>query len=177
MTTPALGLADTKLEVVRGVLDARITGLESVIALLQLMLNERYATQTKALDAAFLAQQTAMRTALEAAEKAVQTALVSAEKAVGKAEVAAEKRFESVNEFRAQLNDQAATFPTRPEVEVRFASLTEKVDALAARQNISGAITQGSDATRDIQRVNIGQIINWLVLAVAVAALLWGRIH
>jgi hypothetical protein len=97
------------------------------------MLNERYAIQTKALDATFLAQQTAMRTALEAAEKAVQTALVSAEKAVAKAEVAAEKRFESVNEFRAQLTDQATTFLTRNEVDVRLNALSEKLDSEAKR--------------------------------------------
>jgi hypothetical protein len=51
-----------------------------------------------------------------AAKEAVQAALVSAEKAVGKAEVATEKRFESVNEFRAQLSDQAAHFSTRDEL-------------------------------------------------------------
>lgn len=36
--------------------------------------------------------------------------------AITKAEDAAEKRFASVNEFRAQLNDQATTFATRREL-------------------------------------------------------------
>lgn len=98
---------------------------------LRTMLDERYATQTKALDAAFLAQQTAMQTALTAAEKAVQTALESAEKAVTKAEVAAEKRFEAVNEFRGQLSDQAALFLQRSEADIRFAALDEKVGSRA----------------------------------------------
>ena len=113
--------------------------LTGQIAGLREMLNERYATQTKALDAAFLAQQTAMRTALEVAEKAVQTALVSAEKAVAKAEVAAEKRFESVNEFRAQLTDQAATFPTRNEVDVRLNAIADKLDTEAKRGTLRAA--------------------------------------
>lgn len=41
----------------------------------------------------------------------------AAGEAVTKAEVASEKRLDSVNEFRAQLSDQAATFLTRREYE------------------------------------------------------------
>ena len=107
---------------------------------LRTMLDERYATQTKALDAAFVAQQTAMRTALESAEKAVATAMIAAEKAVTKAENAAEKRFEAVNEFRAQLADQAGHFINRSEAEVRLLAILDKVataERLAAR-----AVTQ-----------------------------------
>jgi hypothetical protein len=80
------------------------------------LLDERYATQTKALDAAFAA-----------ADKAVQTALLSAEKAVAKAETAAERRFEAVNEFRGQLADQATTFMPRTEADVRLTAMDEKV--------------------------------------------------
>jgi hypothetical protein len=76
----------------------------------------------------FAMHNTAMRTALEAAEKAVATALTSAEKAVAKAEVAADKRFESVNEFRQQLSDQTATFPTRNEMDTRFQALRSDTD-------------------------------------------------
>jgi hypothetical protein len=109
-------------------IEASATRLEDLRAMLQ----ERYATQTKAVDAAFLAQQTAMQTALTAAETAVTKALESAEKAVVKAETAAEKRFESVNEFRAQLADQASTFMPRIEAEARIAVNIEKIDAIAA---------------------------------------------
>lgn len=109
------------------------------------LLDERYATQTKAVDAAFLAQQTAMSTALTAAERAVQTALLAAEKAVNKAEVAAERRFEAVNEFRGQLSDQAATFMPRTEADVRISSLAEKVDAIDKRQDVSHGRSAGLD--------------------------------
>lgn len=98
-------------------------------------LQERYETQTKALDAAFIAQQIATQTALTAAENAVQTALISAEKAVTKAEAAADKRFESVNEFRAQLADQAATFISRTESDAKREALTEKLDSQAKHVN------------------------------------------
>jgi crotonobetainyl-CoA:carnitine CoA-transferase CaiB-like acyl-CoA transferase len=83
---------------------------------LRRLLDERYATQTKALDAAFAA-----------ADKAVTAALLAAKEAVNKAEAAAEKRFESVNEFRAQLSDQAATFVPRGEADARFSALDEKL--------------------------------------------------
>lgn len=103
------------------------------------MLQERYEMQTKAVDAAFNAQQiamqtakieqaTAMTTALDAAKDAVSTAMSASEKAVAKAETSTDKRFEAVNEFRAQLSDQAATFATRNDLDVRFQSLTDKMD-------------------------------------------------
>ena len=68
--------------------------------------------------------------AILAQDKAVQIAMIASEKAVVKAEVAAEKRFESVNEFRAQLTDQATTFMPRAEAEQRLSALAEKIDDL-----------------------------------------------
>jgi hypothetical protein len=98
---------------------------------------ERFEAQTKALDAAFLAQQVAMQAALAAAEKAVSTAMQAAEKAVNKAETAAERRFESVNEFRQQLADQAASFMPRSEAEQRLAAITENYQQLIESQKIA----------------------------------------
>jgi multidrug efflux pump subunit AcrA (membrane-fusion protein) len=90
---------------------------------------QRYDAQIKALDAALLA-----------AEKAVDAALKAAEKAVTKAEIAAEKRFESVNEFRGTLADQAAQLMSRTEVtallaavDARLAAMSEKIDANTLR--------------------------------------------
>jgi hypothetical protein len=68
--------------------------------------------------------------AIAAQDKAVQIAMIASEKAVVKAEIAAEKRFESVNEFRGQLADQAATFMPRAEAEQRMSALGEKLDDL-----------------------------------------------
>lgn len=87
---------------------------------MDLRYQQRYDAQTKALEAALLA-----------ADKAVQAALLAAEKAVIKAETAAERRFESVNEFRGQLGDQAKTFMPRAEYIVQHQSLSDKVDVIA----------------------------------------------
>ena len=81
---------------------------------------QRYDAQTQALEAARL--QTA---------QANEVALTAAEKAVNKAEAAAAERFRSVNEFRGQLADQAATLMLRSEAAVQFNALLEKIEALA----------------------------------------------
>jgi hypothetical protein len=144
------------------------------IADMRLMLQERYETQTKAVDAAFLAQQTAMSTALTAAERAVQTALLAAEKAVTKAEIAANARFDSVNEFRAQLADQASTFVSRGEFSAQHSALADKVEVdskrlnerlsqmelvLTSRLDVAQEQNRGGVEHRSEQRLNAGQAI------------------
>lgn len=114
-------------------LDNLASAVQRQIDDLREMLNERYATQTRAVDAAFLAQSTAMATALTAAERLVQTAASATEKAIGKAELAGDKRFESVNEFRGQLRDQAATFLPRTEYLAGHQSLAEKIEGVGTR--------------------------------------------
>ncbi len=149
------------------------------------MLQERYATQTMAGDAAFLAQQTAMQTALTAAETAVSKALESAEKAVVKAETAAEKRFESVNEFRAQLTDQASTFMPRTEAEQRVGVVSDRIDAVAAelskmitRTEALGVVDRNTERIVEIEnRLNrsegkgVGLNAGWVYLLGALAAI------
>lgn len=70
-----------------------------------------------------------------AQDQAVKTAMQSAEKAVNKAESAAERRFESVNEFRNTLSDQARMLMPRAETEQAVKALSEKLDVLATRVN------------------------------------------
>lgn len=62
-------------------------------------------------------------------------ALAAADKAIQKSEAAVEKRFDAVNEFRAQLSDQAASFMPRKESDVRMDALIERIDASAERIN------------------------------------------
>lgn len=82
----------------------------------------------------------------DAQQSAIGAALQSAQEAVLKAEVATEKRFESVNEFRGTLSDQAATFISRNEIETlraanddRVADLTERLDRMEGRDAGVGA--------------------------------------
>lgn len=70
---------------------------------------------------------------LETLKEYFEQAIRSNALAVLKAEDASEKRFESVNEFRAQLNDQATTFVTRRELE----AVSEKIDRLTAAYRVA----------------------------------------
>lgn len=86
-------------------------------------------------DSRFETQDRAVAAALAAQEKAVAAALAAADRAVAKAEAASERRFESVNEFRSALNDNARTLIPRAEAEERFRGVAEKLDVLTARVN------------------------------------------
>jgi len=172
------GDRDRDIQALRDLVMARFDAGEQRVTDMRVMLDERYATQTKALDAAFLAQQTAMRTALDAAEKAVAAALDSAQTAVAKAETAAEARFSSVNEFRQQLSDQTASFPTRREVDTRFQALADLLEAsrqrfgelelrLTSRLDLGAGAIAGEQAGKAERRMDTGQLVG---IASAIAA-------
>ena len=91
-----------------------------------------FAANEKAIMAAFAANEKLVTAAFNANEKATAAALAAAKEAVAKAESASEKRFESVNEFRGQLRDQAASFITRDEYSIQLKSITDKLDNATA---------------------------------------------
>jgi hypothetical protein len=78
-------------------------------------------------------------------------ALSASEKAVGKAEMATEKRFDSVNEFRAQLKDQASTLMPREESTVKFAGVESKIDELKKEIVLLREFRSGS-GSKDMQK-------------------------
>jgi hypothetical protein len=97
----------------------------------------------------------------EAMDEKTGLALTSSEKAVGKAEVATEKRFDSVNEFRSTLSDQAAHLLPRREADAKFSAYEDKLDdvkkeILSIQQSISviaGAKTQQGESQQKSQWV------------------------
>jgi hypothetical protein len=97
---------------------------------------QRYDAQKEAVATAMIVQSTAMQTALIAQQAAVSAAQAAADKATNKAEVAAEKRFDSTNEFREQLRDQASTLMPRAESEARLSNVVEKIETLRVSQDI-----------------------------------------
>lgn len=99
------------------------------------------------------------RDRFDAQEKAVNAALAAAERAVGKAEAAAEKRFDSVNEFRAQLADQARDFMPRKEFEVQYGALAARVDALTNRDAKNEGHDLGVTASTKIAIAVLGVMI------------------
>ena len=110
----------------------------------QQAVNSALAAQDKATAAAFAAAEKAVAAALAAQEKATAAAFSAANTAVSKAELANEKRLDSVNEFRAQLKDQAATLSTRAEVAVQLKAVNDKVDDIAKQATEIRARSEGA---------------------------------
>jgi hypothetical protein len=143
------------------------------VADMRVLLDERYATQVKALDAAF-----------KAAEQAVTVALANAEKATAKAEMASDKRFDAVNEFRKALTDQTATFLPRAEYDTAHAALADRltvtadrVSALELRLTSRLDRGEGTDAgaagQRNEARLNMGTVVSVALLALSVVTFIF----
>lgn len=96
----------------------------------------------------------------KAMDEKTSLALTASEKAVAKAEIATEKRFDSVNEFRGQLKDQAATLVPRAEAESRFKGIDEKIEAIKT----GGVVTN---------RWTIDKVLMLAVAAIGWILLLW----
>lgn len=107
------------------------------------------------LDQRFSDNDKAVQTALVAQEKAVTAALQASKEAVLKAEIATEKRFDSVNEFRAQLADQSATLMPRSEFQVQHAALNDKIDTL-----IKSTETKSEEYSKQLAALNLSIIGN-----------------
>jgi hypothetical protein len=125
---------------------------------------QRFDDLTKLLDERALGQQTAMS-----------AALASADRATAKAEVAANSRFESVNEFRAQLNDQASTFMTRAEANALLAAVGERLTRIEERLNVGAGQDSGQAEARELRQASARQallIIGSVVATVSVAVAL-----
>ena len=114
---------------------ATIKVLEGSIANIKDFLEQislRFESELRAVHQRMDAKEKADTSALEAAKDAVNVAMTASEKAVTKAEFAAEKRFESVNEFRAQMSDMQQTFARSDNVSIQMAAMQKKVDENAA---------------------------------------------
>jgi hypothetical protein len=118
----------------------------------------------------FEAQSEALKAAFVAADLAVNTAMTAAEKAVAKAEAAAERRFESVNEFRAQLADQASSFMPRTEAEQRITAMSEKIDLLRDFAASSGGRSAGLSAGWSYLAGALGLLVGMVGLILSLSA-------
>lgn len=114
---------------------------------------------------------------------AVDTAFKEAQKAIDKADSATEKRFEGVNEFRAQLSDQATRFVTRETLDALVAKLEvqidrnrEDLDDLSKRVDLREGQTVGSKTTS----ATVTQLVTVSIMAVGllvVVATWWVSTH
>jgi hypothetical protein len=90
-------------------------------------------------------------------EKNINIAMASADKAISKSEMAVEKRFDSVNEFRQTLADQAAHLMPRSEYQVQHIALVDRVEESIERLNTM----ENRGVGRRDASVNIGSSITF----------------
>lgn len=108
--------------------------------------------------------------ALEAARRETSFAHAASEKAIAKAEVANEKRFESVNEFRSQLSDQATTFLPREVAESFFNQLSERVRSIEGHQLTAAGASDQQRRTSDRTQPWVIWVAGALISAAAILA-------
>jgi hypothetical protein len=113
----------------------QITGLRDLSDHRVADLRHLFDHRVDSLEAVIEAKLDAHRAIADAQADKVALALASSDKAVAKAETATEKRFEGVNEFRAQLNDQARTFMPRTESDASALRMAERIQELTDRMN------------------------------------------
>jgi hypothetical protein len=134
----------------------------------QQAVNSALAAQDKATAAAFAAAEKAVAAALAAQEKATAAAFSAANTAVSKAELANEKRLDNVNEFRAQLKDQAATLATRSEVQVQMRALDEKLNLVTTAQTEMRSRSEGATGLWTVLAAGAGLLIGIAMAGLAV---------
>ncbi len=88
----------------------------------------------------------------------------ASEQAISKSEVMTEKRFQSVNAFREQLSDQAATFMPREVSESQIAEIRTALQVLTGRVDMAAGKTLGTTATISLI-IGAITIISTIILA------------
>jgi len=109
----------------------------------------------------------------EADRITLNAALAAADRAVAKAEASTEKRFESVNEFRKTLSDQASTFMLRGEADAKIQALTDKLGAIETRIDKS----EGSQGGKREGLTDLGNVLGYIIGAVGSLAYIWSLFH
>jgi hypothetical protein len=158
--------------------DAAALVLAAEVKAVDMRLAESIAALDQRLSGVINLNEKSVAVALVAAEKAVNAALVAADRAVAKAELASETRFSTMNEFRGQLADQAATFLPRAEysaiqgtLDARLTSeenmhtsnikrLEDKIAAISAVQIASASKSSGMDEAQIEARASAAARLN-----------------
>ncbi len=155
-------------------LDSKIDMIANLISVMSTSVDQRFLDADKAVNAALVAQ-----------EKAVAAALAASEKAVIKAEVSTEKRFDEVAVLRNQISDQATSFMSRTEADIRITGINEKVDSetkrttqrlndlelrLTSRLDLGQGEKQGTKATLTAAYYGISAVL--IVISIVVTVLL-----
>lgn len=112
---------------------------------------------------------------MDASDKAIKAAFESSNTAILKAEAATERRFDSVNEFRAQLNDQATRFMPREVADATFKELRGQLAVQQSRLDASGGRTEGVRMSSGALVAAVGVFVSIIVAVNILVPILTGR--
>ena len=96
---------------------------------------------------------------IQSQKEMVKITMMASKEAVHKAEMANERRFESVNEFRGQLKDHAATLMPRAEVQLLIDSLNKNIAENRTHIQTQLGANQGKQEVRSSFKDYIGYIL------------------
>jgi len=101
---------------------------------------------------------------LNSLEKEIELRFSALEKMTSSTKADLEKRLETMNEFRAQLDNQAKTFISKSEVELKFTARDKKIERLV-------------DQTNTIKNWLIGLLVTVIINLIGVITLLILRLN
>lgn len=113
----------------------------------------------------------------QAQQQALRDALDKAEQAVDKANTATEKRFDSVNEFRGQLSDQAATFMQRSEALALITGVKEQLTRNEERSQERLNLLSNSDRFSAGRMVGSDNLSKLIFAAIGAAGVLYAIVN
>lgn len=119
------------------------------------------------------AQADLQQAATQAVKEQSNAAMTAAGKAIEKAEQSTEKRFDSVNEFRKTLSDQATDFLSKAEYYANHSALVDKVNILQSRIDSREGKSEGVGASWGV----IVGVVGLVYSAVATGVLLLRILH
>ena len=146
------------------------TALERTIAEGDERLREHITNQIGQINAALTSADKLEVARIGAVQRELTAAQESAATAVSKQEAATERRFESVNEFRAQLATQTQSFMPREVADAQISEIRNKTEANADRLNSSSGESRGEEAART-------RLYSALIVAAGIAAVVSPHIH
>jgi hypothetical protein len=100
----------------------------------------------------------------DAQTSAIDAALLAAKEAVTKAEISTERRFDSVNEFRETLSDQAGEFVTRAEFDAVRSAAEERLRDITTRMDKAEGKSTGYGALYGWALAGISAIVSIVVI-------------
>ena len=115
-------------------LTAELDGLRDVLRVQLERIDEKIDERDRRYGESFTASKDAVKAALDAQKELTAAAFAASREAINKAEITSTANDAKNNEFRGQLRDQAATFPTRLEMEGQVSSVASRVEEMKKDQ-------------------------------------------